>query len=222
MPYMHSFLLVAPDEQISTAVLTAGNGSSDIAELMAEALMNVVLEERKKSVGELAPGEPTITGDTPESFKQYAGLYCVGGVYSTGFCRITFDDNTMYRENLGANDQSSYRYKFTTEGGFVRVNDNGKMTADREIVYFEENNGSIYLRTDKFTLYPGLGNKSESLYSGEKMKETDLIQIIRSKTINDLRPNTSTSISEISSHRILYSAANYDIIEKMRQTGDTI
>ena len=58
---MNSSLLVAPDEQISIAVLTAGNGSSQYAGLMASALMDVALAEQGKAVSDLTPPEPEIT-----------------------------------------------------------------------------------------------------------------------------------------------------------------
>ena len=171
MPYMHSFLLVAPDEQISCAVLTAGNDSSTIAGLMAEALMDVVLEEQGKTVSDVAPSEPAMTNSIPDSIKKYEGLYCVGGVYDTGICRISFDEGFMYKESLGTGNTFPDRFRYTEEGGFVKVNDSGKMTTDREIVYFEEKDGKVYLRTDKVTLYPGLGSYEESMYSGEKIEE---------------------------------------------------
>ena len=167
VPYMHSCLIVAPDEQISTAVLTAGNdSSSQYAGLMASALMDVVLAERGKAVGELTPPEPRITDTIPNHYKKYEGLYCIGGI-----CRITFDNTVMYKEDLGTDKSSPERYKYSEDGGFVKVNDSGKMTSDREIVYFEEKDGGIYIRADKFTVYPGLGNMLESMYTGEKMEE---------------------------------------------------
>ncbi len=171
VPYMHSCLLVAPDEQISTAVLTAGNDSSQCAGLMALALMDVVFEERGKAVEELTPPEPKITDTIPDHYKKYEGLYCIGGLYSDGICRITFDNTTMYKEDLGTDKSSPERYRYTEDGGLVKVNDSGKMTSDREIVYFEEKDGGIYIRTDKFTIYPGLGNMLDSMYTGEKMEE---------------------------------------------------
>lgn len=174
MPYMHSFLLVAPDEQISTAVLTAGDDNSTCAALMASALMDVVLEERGKAVSEITPYEPKFIDTVPEDFQKYEGMYCVGGLYSTGICRITFDGRTMYKEELGTDKSSTARYKYTEDGGFVKVNDSGKMTSDREIVYFEEKDGKIYIRTDMFTVYPGLGNKTDSMYTGEKMEENNV------------------------------------------------
>lgn len=181
VPYMHSFLLVAPDEQISTAVLTAGNDSgSQYAGLMAFALMDVVLEERGKAVSDLTPPEPKITDTIPDHYKKYEGLYCIGGLYDDGICRITFDDTTMYKEDLGTDNSSPGRYRYTGDGGFVRVNDSGKMTSDREIVYFEEKDGGIYIRTDMLTVYPGLGiyrglgNAADSMYTGEKMEENPI------------------------------------------------
>lgn len=181
VPYMHSYLLVAPDEQISAAVLTAGDdSSSQYAGLMAFALMDVALAERGMAVSGLTSPEPKIMDTIPEQYKKYEGLYCIGGLYSNGICRITFDDTAMYREDLGTDNASPERFKITGDGGFVRVNDSGKMTADREIVYFEEKDGKIYIRTDLFTVYPGLGicqnfgNAAEGMYTGEKMEENSV------------------------------------------------
>lgn len=170
-PYMHSFLLVAPDEQISAAVLTAGNDSSECAELMAEALMDVVLEERGKEISDPVPPEPLMTDAVPESYKKYEGLYCVGGLYSTGICMITFDDSFMYMENLGKDGSLPKTYRYTEDGSFVKVNDSGRMTADREMISFEERDGRVYIRTDMTSIYPGLDSTEDSMYTGEKMEE---------------------------------------------------
>ncbi len=181
VPYMHSYLLVAPDEQISAAVLTAGDdSSSQYAGLMAFALMDVALAERGMAVSGLTSPEPKIMDTIPEQYKKYEGLYCIGGLYSNGICRITFDDTAMYREDLGTDNASPERFKITGDGGFVKVNDSGRMTADREIGYFEEKDGKIYIRTDLFTVYPGLGicqnfgNAAEGMYTGEKMDENPI------------------------------------------------
>ncbi len=171
LPYMNSSLLVAPDEQISIAVLTAGNGSSQYAGLIASALMDVALEERGKAVSDLTPPEPEITDSIPDPYKKYEGLYCSGTFGIARICRITFDDTAMYKEDLGTDNASPERYRYTEDGGFVRVNDSGRMTADREIVYFEEKDGKIFIRTELFAVYPGLGNTADSMYTGEKMEE---------------------------------------------------
>ncbi len=175
VPYMHSILLVAPDEQISAAVLTAGtDSSSQYAGLMASALMDVVLEERGTAVSDLTPPEPKIMDIIPDNYKKYEGLYCIVESSNTGIGRITFDDTTMYKETLGTDNASPERYRYTEEGGFVKINDSGKMTSDREIVCFEEKDGKIFTRTDKFTIYSGLGNTLDSMYTGEKMEENPI------------------------------------------------
>lgn len=171
VPYMNSSLLVAPDEQISIAVLTAGNGSSQYAGLMASALMDVALAERGKAVSDLTPPEPEIKDIIPDHYQKYEGLYCCCIFGIAEICRITFDDTTMYKEELGTDNTLPERFKITESGSFVRVNDSGRMTADREIVYFEEKDGKIFIRTELFAVYPGLGNKSDSMYTGEKMEE---------------------------------------------------
>lgn len=188
VPYMHSYLLVAPDEQISAAVLTAGtDSSSQYAGLMAFALMDVALAERGKAVSGLTSPEPKIMDTIPEQYKKYEGLYCIGGLYTNGICRITFDDTAMYREDLGTDNASPVRFKITEDGGFVRVNDSGRMTADREIVYFEEKDGKIYIITDLFTVYPGLkicqnfGNAAEGMYTGEKMEENPVPRSVQQR-----------------------------------------
>lgn len=174
LPYMNSCLLVAPDEQISAAVLTAGNGSSQYAGLMASALMDVALEERGKAVSDLTPPEAEIIDTIPEPYKKYEGLYCSSTFGIAGICRITFDDTVMYKENLGTDNALPERFKITEDGGFVKVNDNGRMTSDREIVYFEEKDGKIFIRTELFTVYPGLGNTLDRMYTGEKMDENSV------------------------------------------------
>lgn len=171
VPYMNSSLLVAPDEQISIAVLIAGNGSSQYAGLMASALMDVALAERGKAVSDLTPPEPEIKDIIPDHYQKYEGLYCCGIFGIAEICRITFDDTTMYKEELGTDNTLPERFKITESGSFVRVNDSGRMTADREIVYFEEKDGKIFIRTELFAVYPGLGNKSDSMYTGEKWKK---------------------------------------------------
>ena len=178
--------LSPPDEQISAAVLTAGDdSSSQYAGLMAFALMDVALAERGMAVSGLTSPEPKIMDTIPEQYKKYEGLYCIGGLYSNGICRITFDDTAMYREDLGTDNASPERFKITGDGGFVRVNDSGRMTADREIVYFEEKDGKIYIRTDLFTVYPGLGicqnfgNAAEGMYTGEKMEENSVLRSVQ-------------------------------------------
>lgn len=178
LPYMNSCLLVAPDEQVSVAVLTAGNGSSQYAGLMASALMDVALEERGKAVSDLTPTEPKITDIIPDHYKKYEGLYYISYIYSAGICRITFDDTAMYKEELGTDNASPERYKITEDGGFVRVNDSGRMTADREILYFEEKDGKIFIRMELFAVYPGLGNTLDSMYTGEKMQENPVSQSV--------------------------------------------
>lgn len=188
VPYMHSCLLVAPDEQISAAVLTAGNdSSSQLAGLMASALIDAALEERGKAVSDLTPSEPKITDVIPDHYKKYEGLYFIGSFSSDmGIFKITFDDTAMYKGALGTDNSLPERYRYTEEGGFVKVNDSGRMTSDREIVYFEEKDGGTYIRTDKFNVYPGLGNTSDSMYTGEKMDE------------NPVSPNVQQSWDELS------------------------
>lgn len=173
-PYMHSFLLVAPDEQISAAVLTAGDVTSNFPMLAAQALMDAVLEERGIEVADTAAPEPDMLDTVPAEQKRHEGLYVINAALGMGIYRISFDDTMMYRQELGQDRSEPDRYRPTAEGTFVKVTDSGKMTADREIVRFDEKAGKTYIKTEDTVVYPGFGNTWNSLYTGEKLSENNV------------------------------------------------
>ena len=186
-PYMHSFLLVAPDEQISTAVLTSGDVTSNFPMLAAEALMDVVLEEQGIEVTDTAASEPQMLDAVPAEQKQHEGMYVINAELGMGIYLISFDDTMMYRQQLGYDRSEPDRYRPTADGTFVKVTESGKMTADREIVRFDEINGRTYIKTDETTVYPGLGSTWNSLYAGEKIDENpvpDAVQASWDKAAN--------------------------------------
>ncbi|MBR4224158.1 MAG: beta-lactamase family protein, partial [Oscillospiraceae bacterium] len=166
----HAHLMVAPDEEVSVAVLTSG-GSSTYDRMMCEALLDVVLEERGKTVDKTAP-EITIADSLPEGIESYAGVYSnfsqLGGI---GTIKLYFDDRHLYTSILGTGNSTPIIYSPTSDGGFVRVDENGNITASQEVMYFEERDGKVYIKEDSISAAPGLGEEVIKMYAAERIEE---------------------------------------------------
>nr|MCR5121552.1 beta-lactamase family protein [Ruminococcus sp.] len=169
----HSFLMVAPDENVSISVLSAG-GSSALNEIMSEALLDVVLAERGKTVDKtVAEIEPA--DSVSEKYRIYEGYYSMlSTAEGNGIVRIYFDENTMYTENIGTGNTTVTTYKPTTDGGFVKVDENGNITAEREVIYFEERGGKVYTKMRSINVLPGLGESESRIYNGERMADNNV------------------------------------------------
>ena len=199
---MHSHLLVAPDEEISVAVLSAG-GSSTYDQMMAEALLDVVLEERGKTVDK-SYADITLADGVPAQCRKYEGYYalCMSGV--NGVARIYFDDGYMYTSALGTGNSSPARYKPTADGGFVKVDDSGNITAEREVLRFEERDGKVYVKSSSLTVCPGLGESESKTYCGERIEENP---------VSDSAANAWAERADrpMALYNAKYSSTNYDI-----------
>ncbi len=166
---MHSHLLVAPDEEISVAVLSAG-GSSMYDEMMAEALLDVVLEERGKTVDKSVQ-DITLADSVPSDCRRYEGCYSILIYDAAGVVKVYFDDKYMYSSPIGTGNSELTRYKPTADGGFVKVDESGNITAAREVLYFEEQGGKVYVKANGLTVCPGLGESETKMYNGERIEE---------------------------------------------------
>ena len=174
MPYMHSFLLVAPDEQISCAVLTAGNASSTIAGLMAEALMDIALEEQGITITHKDPACKKTLSTIPKSYQKYEGLYGGGSdVY-----RVTFPDMAYMQVQCLTNEiQSITHYLYTTEDTFVRMqgrvpSGNASEDPNQEVVSFRQRNGKDYICKDALNQIEQLGSLQMAEYGLQRLDET--------------------------------------------------
>nr|MCR5807397.1 beta-lactamase family protein [Oscillospiraceae bacterium] len=118
----HSYLLTAPDEHISVAVLSNGGGSTQ-NELVAEALMDVCLQEKGISIAEEELLECTITEDIPDEYKAYEGWYIMN-IMGEGdtLCRVTFPGNKyLHMEKITSRKTTYTDYIYTADGDFAEL-----------------------------------------------------------------------------------------------------
>lgn len=142
---MHAAVLVAPEEKISVGVVSA-QGNSGTNTKIAEALMDIVLEERGTTI-EHPEREPLETVDkVPEELLKYEGIYSdSGSIY-----KVSFPDNAyMSIVRLTAEKSGELQYMYTTEGNFVQMTGDieaGNAIQDRPIstVEFKEVGGSVF------------------------------------------------------------------------------
>ena len=166
----HAFLMVAPDENVSVSVLSAGGGSH-LNEIMSEALLDVVLAERGKTVDKTGP-DITLAGSLDNKYRKYEGYYSMRRASeSMDIVRICFNENAMHTEVVGTGNNAAETYRPTADGGFVKVDENGNITAEREVLYFEELGGKVYTKIRSMTVLPGLGESESKSYNGERMTE---------------------------------------------------
>ena len=114
---MHSFLAVAPDNDISVCVLMSG-GSSTLASLMCQNLMDIALEEQGIVVDPIEMPDVQTVDAIPEEFEQYEGYYTMYGTLAN----VAIDDVltiTVYTANGRTTEK---KYMYTEEEMERRIN----------------------------------------------------------------------------------------------------
>ncbi|MBO4901783.1 MAG: beta-lactamase family protein [Lachnospiraceae bacterium] len=177
----HAFLLTAPEEEISVAVLTNG-GTSYYNGMMAQALLDVVLADRGIEVREETEQALKTTDHIPESYDAYEGFYGVQNDLSGGaaISHVTFPDHRyMHVENHTAARTTEQDFLLCEDGTFAELAfeiENGdlssaKPAANPAIVSFVEKDGTVYLAQHNTEIAPGLGRFERVSYAGQKMEE---------------------------------------------------
>ena len=178
----HAWLAVAPDNDISIAVLTNG-GMSSYCELMSEELMNVALAEQGIGIDDTARPECTIVTEIPEGYAKFAGWYIqsIMGIDDT-ILNVSFPENKyMHIEKTDHRKTESTDYVLTSDGGFAELAyeaDGGdidlRLAAGYNRIYFEENEDGIFTKLSADVYYPGLGVFKLNCYDGQKIEEADV------------------------------------------------
>nr|MCR5509120.1 beta-lactamase family protein [Lachnospiraceae bacterium] len=174
----HSFLMVAPDEDISIAVLSNG-GSSAYNGMLAEALMDTVLDDRDIKVNDEVK-EYTAAGPVPEEYDDLAGYYMTQNASESGavVCRISFPRHEyMHVESISPVNTSVTDYIYTTEGKFAElayevedIKADSRIAANPMVLSFERNeNGNVYIGCEMKKTSPGLGVQNKKTYIGQKL-----------------------------------------------------
>ncbi len=149
LTFQHAELLVAPDEEISIGVVSAG-GSSSYNALLAMALMDLALEEKGIQVSRSQPEKPELTGSIPEKYLQYEGLW----VNSEGIFRLSFPQKRyMHISNLNDPAVPDTDFMYTADDSFSEVlgrAEAGTVTqpANPTVLRFREKNGSIWMTAE--------------------------------------------------------------------------
>ena len=174
----HAFLMVAPDEDISIAVLSNG-GSSSYTGMLAEAIMDKVLEDMDILVND-DEHEYTPAPVIPKEYDDLEGYYITQNALDAGavVCRISFPQyEYMHVENISPINTSVTDYIYTTEGKFAElayevedINVDSRIAVNPRVLSFERNErGNIYLGCEMKQTSPGLGVHNRKTYIGEKL-----------------------------------------------------
>ena len=147
--FQHAGLVIAPEEQISVAVLSSG-GSSLYNELMATALLDIALDEKGIHVEHEKPAALETLDAVPEQYLSYADTY----LSATGVCQVSFPEGKyMEIANLTGKKPEIRQYLYTTEDSFVQMEGliaSGKavQSADQTVLHFRKRNGTDYIVSD--------------------------------------------------------------------------
>ncbi len=166
---MHASLLVVPDNEISVCVLTSG-GSSMYAQFVAEALIDVALEEQGITIEHETGMDVKAVDKIPEEFKKYEGYYSMNSLTGSAVAEISFTDDKMTVVNYGISSKSTSYYKYTDVGGFVEIDENGYIKPNQVVVFFENGaDGRVYITGEMMNMLPGVGDYIRKNYFGEKI-----------------------------------------------------
>lgn len=173
--YQHAEMLIAPDEEISVAVLSSG-GSSTYNALMAEALMDIALEEKGIKVEHSTPPQVRTVDEVPEKYLQYEDIYLSGG----GLYRVSFPDRKYMQIDALNSDRSNTQYfMYTADDNFLLMDGNikeGKAVPSKEyqVLSFTKRNGSDYIVEDSVMDMRDMGSAEMSTYSMQRVGKNDI------------------------------------------------
>ncbi|MCR4644166.1 MAG: beta-lactamase family protein [Oscillospiraceae bacterium] len=220
----HAHLLVAPEEKISVAVLSNGGGST-YNQMVAEAIMDAVLEVNDDAAEDSAAPECTTVSKIPAEYEKYAGWYVVnvmGG--GDSLYNVSFPEHKyLHIEETTHRTTTCKDYLLTTDGDFAElayeIAENGfdtKLAPGYSRLSFEDTADGTFLRVQGALAYPGLGAFEVQTYAGQKIEENP----VSDDVINGYRANEGTSFLLVGEK---YSSGNYEsavgqlyVIDKLR------
>lgn len=171
----HAALVVAPEEEISVAVLTSG-GSSMFGDLMALSLIDIALDEKGITVDH-PDAVPMETLDTvPEKYLDYADIY-IGG---SGLYQVSFPDAKYMEITCISGDRpETTQYLYTTEDNFVEMDgriESGKavQAPNQTLLHFGKRDGKDYILADSFMNLGRSGKYRSKSYSMQRADHPDV------------------------------------------------
>ena len=186
----HSFLCVAPEENISISVLTNG-GSSSYNGSFAMALMDIILEDRGIKPGEEEAPAYEIVGVIPEEYLEYTGMYTSADSKNGAavLCNVSFPDRKyMHVTSITPLTTEHKDYLLTKNGSFVELAyelENGNTAEARissnpaELRFVKAANGKTYFTFEAEQVIPSIGKLERKMYAGERIEANPLSEEIR-------------------------------------------
>ncbi|MBR5372344.1 MAG: beta-lactamase family protein [Oscillospiraceae bacterium] len=169
----HAELLVAPDEQISVAVLSAG-GSSTENKMLAEALMDIALEEKGVKINHPVIAEQPTADSVPEAYLAKAGLYLDrDSIYALSFPEQKY----MQIDKLCTDLPQTRYFLYTGNDSFVQVggdpakDSSFQPRSEQTVLRLTERGGETYIAEESRWDYGTLGVLTNTGYSMQKVSE---------------------------------------------------
>ena len=164
----HAHLLVAPDQEVSVAVLSSG-GNSTYNELVAQALLDVVLEEQGITIDHEADRTYEFADEIPEEYLGYEGFYVFGSYYGPSYAYLSFDNQMMHVQHFDFGAERTDDYRFLTDGSFISVDESGVPSVDYYAGRFEERDDHVYIAVESSRQETGLGTSTYYQYAAERI-----------------------------------------------------
>jgi CubicO group peptidase (beta-lactamase class C family) len=167
--FQHASLVVAPDEEISIAVLSSGGGSG-INEKLALEILDLALEENGILIEHPEEKKPETIEEVPDRYLEYEGLYANASM----MVNVSFPEGKyMQITSVNCDSDFEFQYMYTTDGNFVRMrgdvaSGNAIVSDPVESFSFEVTDGRVFITQPEigYYLYMISGNDA-----GEKALE---------------------------------------------------
>lgn len=168
-------LMVAPEEEISIAVLSSGNFSIGSTAMAKSMMMYLLQEEKGIEIEDIAIETQETCENVPQEYLKYEGYYTAG----SNIFRVEFPEMKYMRTvECDVENPKTTNYKMTTDGRFVRMDGDvskDMQDADQQILAFvERENGRTYIAQEANTLFDGFAVYHNKEYMAEKLEELDV------------------------------------------------
>ncbi|WP_256020812.1 hypothetical protein [Paenibacillus kribbensis] len=155
-----------PELNMAAAVISSSEGSSVIAQMLANELLLSALQG-KNVIQELKQDKSygiPVKADMPQELSLYTGIY-------SGSIVLKVDMSTAGELSvftIAAPNSPAQKYTYTADGSFV--NEEGT----EKIKFVVEKNGRTYLWSRSYISVPRLGQTAISEYSAERLETNEL------------------------------------------------
>ncbi|MCR5650360.1 MAG: beta-lactamase family protein [Lachnospiraceae bacterium] len=190
----HAVLTVAPEEEISVSVLSNG-GSSALNGMMAQALLETVLEERGITLPEKEEPEYRISSVIPSEYDEFEGYYSSSDLSGSAVIdHITFPDHRyMHVESIGPLKTTCTDYMLIDDGAepgrgrfaelayeletedetsFDEVLGGAHVAVNPVVISFvRDDKGGVFFTIGYDEVFSDLGRIEKKKYGGQMMKE---------------------------------------------------